>query len=371
MTMGIHIAYARNAGIGCALMVLGEAHAAGLDRNGQGIQPLFEKGRYISVDAFYSQPSINGVDIGGRRTGNVAPSHSQFGFSYKQDVNAQTAFAVMLTRPFGLDISYPRNQSPLFAGTQVNLTTHELVGVGRLKLNDHWAVHGGLRLQQSSGSVTLAGMGFGKYSGYHVNFTKSTEPGYLAGLTYERPDIALRIALTYYSAIKHQLKTRENILPGTSLTNSTSPQAINVDLQTGITPSTLVFGKIRWGNWAEFELRPQAFAAVTKGRTLTDLDNALTYSLGLSQKFNLHWSGFVAMAYDKKSRKKLLSPLRPSNGRMGYTAGVSYQNARIKVTPWISYQRLGAADISTTQMPLTRFPRGSAKAAGLQLGYYF
>ncbi|MEG0788144.1 MAG: hydrocarbon degradation protein, partial [Comamonas sp.] len=62
---------------------------------------------------------------------------------------------------------------------------------------------------------------------------------------------------------------------------------------------------------------------------------------------------------------------RPSNGRTGYTVGVSYQNAYIKVTPWISYQRLGATDISTNGMPMAHFEHGAAKAAGLKLGYYF
>ncbi|MEG1102604.1 MAG: hypothetical protein RSE06_12280 [Comamonas sp.] len=50
---------------------------------------------------------------------------------------------------------------------------------------------------------------------------------------------------------------------------------------------------------------------------------------------------------------------------------MSSQNAYIKVTPWISYQRLGATDISTNGMPMAHFEHGAAKAAGLKLGYYF
>ncbi len=360
--------------LACTAMTLSAcAQAAGADRTGQSIAPMFEKGRYLSVETYAARPQVRGTDAWGQSTGQVASDHAQWGFAYKQDIAPQTSMLLMVTRPFGVDIAYGRQHSRLFGGTQARISTYELMGALRYQWNERWAMHGGLRLQRSEGHMALGGLAFGALNGYRVSFHPSIEPGYLLGMSYERPEMALRIAGTYYSAIKHQVRTQENLQAGagTTTTHSTSPQSFNLDVQTGMTPSTLLFGQIRWSDWAQLQLRPQAFAAATHGSSLTDLQSSTTYTLGLGQKFGPQWSGFVALVYDKKSSKNPLSPLRPSNGRTGYTVGVSYQNAHIKVTPWISYQRLGATDISSSGIPMAHFEPGTAKAAGLKLGYYF
>jgi hypothetical protein len=69
------------------------------------------------------------------------------------------------------------------------------------------------------------------------------------------------------------------------------------------------------------------------------MEDTTTYTLGLGQELAANWSGFVAVAYDKRSDKAALSPLRPTDGRLGYTVGVSYQQGQFKLTPWLSYQR--------------------------------
>lgn len=355
----------------CITLTAASASAGGLDRTDQSLSPLFEKGRYLGVDVYHSRPSIQGRDTLGQATGDVAPDYSQWGFGYKQDLSAQLSAAVMLTRPFGMDLRYERDASTLYGGTQVHLSTRELQGVLRYKLDGQWGMHGGLRLQQSSGYVTLSGLAYSGLNNYHVQFARSTEPGYLLGVSYERPEIALRVVGTYYSAIKHRVKTSENFLVGDTQTISTSPQTFNLDLQTGITASTLLFGQIRWGNWEAFQLRPQFFAANTGGRSLTDLNNSLTYTLGLAHKLAPQWTGFVALAYDKKSKATPLSPLRPSSGRHGYTLGLVYDNQLVKISPWASYQKLGDADISSTQTPMASFSGSSAKAFGMKMGYHF
>lgn len=214
-------------------------------------------------------------------------------------------------------------------------------------------------------------MVFGGLNGYRVDFRPSTEPGYLLGMSYERPDMALRVAATYYSAIKHKIATRENLWPGETRTASTAPQSLNLDIQTGIAPGTLLFGQIRWTNWSQFRLHPQTLAAILPGRSLADMEDTTTYTLGLGQKLAANWSGFVAVAYDKRSDKAALSPLRPTDGRLGYTVGVSYQQGQFKLTPWLSYQRLGSIDISSGGTTLATFDAESATAFGIKLGYQF
>jgi len=45
---------------------------------------MFEKGRYVGVDGYYSRPSVQGRDAMGFSTGDVAPSYGQWGLSYNQ-----------------------------------------------------------------------------------------------------------------------------------------------------------------------------------------------------------------------------------------------------------------------------------------------
>lgn len=357
----------------CAAIALGNgAQAGGLDRAGQSLGPLFEKGRYLSVDVSSSQPRIQGTDILGHSTGQVAASYTQWGFAYKQDLNPQTSMLIMLSHPFGLDLRYDRQASSLFGGTQATLKTLELMGALRYQWDEHWGLHGGLRMQRSEGSVALGGLAFGASNGYRVDFRPSTEPGYLLGMSYERPDTALRIAATYYSEIRHKMDTAENMLPGSStMTPSVSPQSLNLDVQAGLTSSTLLFGQIRWTNWARFKLSPQAFAQATRGGSLADLENTTTYTLGLGRKLSSQWSGFVSVAYDPRGDTTASSPLRPSNGRVGYAMGLSYQAQQFKFTPWVSYQRLGDANISSGNTPMASMASGSATAFGIKLSYSF
>jgi long-subunit fatty acid transport protein len=101
------------------------------------------------------------------------------------------------------------------------------------------------------------------------------------------------------------------------------------------------------------------------------MEDTTTYTLGLGQRLAANWSGFVAVAYDKRSDKAALSPLRPTDGRLGYTVGVSYQQGQFKLTPWLSYQRLGSVDISSGGTTLAAFDAESATAFGIRLGYQF
>lgn len=347
-------------------------HAGGLDRTGQSLSPLFEKGRYLSIDVQRTQPSVHGVDVRGQSTGNVLSNFAQWGFAYKQDITPQFSAAVLLTRPFGLNLEYAQSQNTLVSGTYVMLKTQELMGAVRYRWNDQWASHAGLRIQQSQGSTRLAGPGYGPLNGYEVQFHKSTEPGYMLGLTYERPEIALRVAATYYSAIKHKVKTEENALPFTTThTSSQSPQSLNLDMQTGISARSLVFGQVRWAEWDAMELRPLAFTTATNGGSLTDLSNTWTYTLGMAHKFNATWSAFFSVAYEKRSKRQLLSPLQPSTGRIGYTVGLPFEHQGVKLVPWLSYQHLGDGQIGRGVTPIADFRNNHALAAGIHLGVRF
>ena len=86
----------------------------------------------------------------------------------------------------------------------------------------------------------------------------------MLGGAYERPDIALRIALTYNSTIETNHTTVETVGGGvvsTAPTEIETPESVNLDFQTGIAADTLLFGGIRWVNWTDFEISPAFYSS--------------------------------------------------------------------------------------------------------------
>ncbi|MBU2288850.1 MAG: aminotransferase class I/II-fold pyridoxal phosphate-dependent enzyme, partial [Gammaproteobacteria bacterium] len=127
------------------------------------------------------------------------------------------------------------------------------------------------------------------------SFSKCLAPGYrvgwVAGVAWERPDIAARVSLTYNSEVDHDFDTVERgplvdpdgpgpvpalpLLEGTSTTTVSTPESWNLEFQTGVAADTLVFGSIRWVEWSAFRVDPRQFTTVTGGG-LVDLEDTTT-----------------------------------------------------------------------------------------------
>ena len=331
-------------------MTAGTAFAGGIDRSGQGIGVIFEKGNYAELSFGMVKPEVGGNDValfGGRATGDIAGDYGSFGLAYKADINDKLSYALILDQPFGADVRYPdvtlSGGSVALGGTMVDTSATALTALLRYKFDDRISVYGGLRAQHASGDVHLSGLAYGLVNGYNVHLDGDTGLGYTVGAAYEIPDIALRVALTYSSKIKHELNTTETFagalagLSGTSVTTVETPQSVNLDIQSGIAKDTLVFGQIRWVDWSDFDIDPLNFTTVTnggsfvKGGGLVDLDDSVTYTLGVGRKFNDNWSGAFSMSYEKKG-DPLVSPLSATNGKFGVTLAASYTQDNFKIT---------------------------------------
>jgi long-chain fatty acid transport protein len=348
--------------------------AGGIDRSGQGLGILFEKGRVVELSFGAVSPDLTGTDVaafGGRSTGDVARSYTQIGISYKYDINEKLSFALILDEPFGADILYAPT-SVAFGNTRVDASSYALTGLFRYKFNDNFSVHGGLRAQQAEASIDLRGAAYGPLNGYSVDLASDLGLGYVVGVAYERPDIALRVALTYNSEIKHEFDTVESISPVPSVTNVSTPQSVNLDFQTGVAKDTLVFGGIRYVDWSGLTLSPVVFAGATGGASLIDIKDTTTFTLGVGRRFNENWSGSVSFQYENRN-DVLVSPLGPSNGRKGVTLAAVYTQDNIKVTTGINYTVLGdvAAETGTPDVARSNFNDSKSVGVGVRVAYTF
>ncbi|WP_299359684.1 outer membrane protein transport protein [uncultured Paracoccus sp.] len=381
--------------------------AGGIERAPQSLSILFEPGNYVEFSAGRVSPDVSGTDLplddprtpfidypGGRSTGSVAKDYNFVGFGYKHQFSDQLSAALIVEQPFGADVRYPAfdpasmtDGSGSLGGTGATVDSTTYTGLVRYRMNNGFAVHGGLRGSRASGEVDLRGAAYGAVDGYSVELDDAWGVGYVLGASWERPEIAARVSLTYNSPVEHDFDTVETgpgidpdgpgpvpplpLLEGASETTVKTPRSWTLEGQTGIAPGTLLFGSIRWVNWSEFRVDPVRFTTVTGGG-LVDLEDSTTYVIGVGRQFTDNWSGAVSFAYEKEG-DDLVSPLAPSTGRKGVSLAAIYTRDKWKVTTGVSYTKLGDARPETGEPDVARAEMRDSDAfgAGVKVGYSF
>lgn len=360
-----------------AALMLGAAPvlAGGIERAPQSLSPLFEAGDgYLEFSVGRVSPDVSGQDaaaFGGSSFGNVGEDYSFAGMAYKRQLNPNLSAAIIVEQPFGADILYP-SSSVALGGTAVSVNSTTATALLRYRFENNFGVHGGLRASRADANVTLSGLAYGPLNGYNLDTDSSTGIGWVAGISWEKPEIAARVSLTYNSPIEHDFQTTENIAPGLvgDITVDT-PRSWTLEGQTGVAADTLVFGSIRWVNWSEFLVTPPALLAATGGG-LVDLEDSTTLTLGVGRKFTENWSGSVAFTYEKAG-DELVSPLAPTNGRKGVTLAAIYTQGSMKVSTGISYSKLGDAmpETGTPDTARASMEDSSVLGIGMKVGFTF
>jgi len=92
------------------------AHAGGIDRTGQSVGILFEKGNYVEFSVGRVPPSVSGVaTTGGAASGDMAANYNQIGGGMKYQINDNLSAALIVDQPFGANVDYPAGTT-YFAG---------------------------------------------------------------------------------------------------------------------------------------------------------------------------------------------------------------------------------------------------------------
>ena len=364
-----------------ALLATG-AGAVGLDRSNQDITAIFEEGNVLELSFGKVFPELSGKDVavfGGGEYDNVGEDFLNVSTSAKMDFGNGFSGAVIIDQPFGADIDYPTTAIAL-GGTMAQLEGHTITAVGRYQFNENVSVHAGVRRQTLQGDITLSGAAYGPLSGYSVALEENDATGYLVGVAYEIPEIALRAALTYNSAIEHDFDTTEAI-SGTVVSTGTTttvetPESWNLDLQTGIAPDTLAFATIRYAAYEDTKVQPAFFAANTlPGTSLTNIDDNYQVQVGVGRKFSDMFAAQVAVGFEPEGDDRI-SPLDPTDGKRWISLGGSYNMETVTLSGGIRYTMLGDANPETRNpdgsiSDRAEFSDNSAVAIGMSVAYRF
>ncbi|WP_352338984.1 outer membrane protein transport protein [Psychrobacter sp. 16-MNA-CIBAN-0192] len=220
-------------------------------------------------------------------------------------------------------------------GTNVEVRSENITAIlgAKFGANKEFQVYGGPVAQRLQADVKLRGLAYGPASGYTAHVTPDQDYGWLAGVSYSKPEIALKAALTYRSEIDHNAKISESYpivgigavgrLPAdatpaqiaaaaasgnrNSVFEVTTPQSVNFDFQTGINKTTLATAKVRWVPWSDFAIVPPLYNDVSKGSYGPD-------GLALVGYDDDQWQVELGMA-------KRLSPALALSGTVGWDSG--------------------------------------------------
>lgn len=344
------------------------ASAGGIERRGDPSQILFEKGKnHIEFSVITVNPTVSGVPLPGvpaGPTGNIADSYQTYSFGYKHQLNDRVALAFVIDEPVGASLAYT---SPLafFGGSSAEVTSIAYTGMAKYQVNDRFSVYGGLRIVGVDGDITVnSPVTVG--SPYNLSVSKDYQVGYLAGIAYEIPDIALRIAATYESKTDHDFRDNTGAPFQVEI-----PQAFTLHGQTGIAPDTLLFGSAKWREWSQFRVQPGDFFTFVPGigpvntPIAAGTSDIWTYELGVAHKFTENWSAAAAIGYEK-DLGDTVGNFNGTDGYVSYGLAISYETEDWKVTTGVRYFELGDADSN-----VTAFADNDAISAGMKVSYKF
>ncbi|SHG71066.1 Long-chain fatty acid transport protein [Cognatiyoonia sediminum] len=393
---------------GAALLLTATAASAGgLDRGGNSYSVLFENGNYAELSFSIAQPEVSGdypAGLGGGSTGKMSEDFNTFGVALKFAINDQIDLGLFLNQPFGADASYGTGP---YTGLEAEWDSNQIAIVGKYQVNPNVSVYGGLRVVKSEANISIPdtlnrgsaaqalgdgiaqaiaagappavisdlegqlaavqGAPAGAF-GYSATAAANSQVGYVIGAAYEKPEIALRVSLTYESGLTHDFDTLE-VFQGVTTEATTDiklPQSLTLDFQTGVAEDTLVFGSIRWAEWSVWDVRPPAFEAFSGG-AVTSLDNdTITYRLGVGRRINDDLSLFARVTYEEASGG-VASRLSPTDGTTSIGIGGTYNLDGVSLRGGIEYSMLGDA----TDGSGVEFEENTALGLGLSVGYSF
>ena len=174
----------------------------------------------------------------------------------------------------------------------------------------------------------------------------------------------------------------------------TTPQSVNIDLQSGIMANTIAFANIRWVDWSNFSIRPTNFGkasviassaltggAYTKGFNLVDYsDDQWTVTAGIGRKLSDQLSALVSVGWDSGAGNPV-TILGPTEGYWSVGLGLRYSpTPKIDFSAGVKYFWLGDAEVQTGLHSVPGhtaasyagdFSDNEAVAFGLKMGYHF
>ena len=452
--------------IGIILFSSNQVSAAALDRSGQSISAFLQPNHYFEFGLSTLDPNISGQEAGiarqQRALSDMAQSYLTVSTALKLQLTEKNSFGIIYDQPFGAKSGYQGNnqfvsesKDPILS--PLPLTIGELAGklgeqapsgqsgvdinIENISLlwgyqpTKNWNLYTGVAYQSLKGHTQLRGSAFSIYNGYDLDIPENAELGWIAGVSFQRPEIGLKTALTYRSEIEHTFNARENFTLVNLIRNPegeemiqqnlndlleqklinqqqhqalqstirkiadsdfdsgksklTTPKSVNFDTQIALRRQTVTFANIRWVNWKNFAKEPYQFKQLSEiiGNLATPKRaegfDIVKYSkdqwavnLGSGHKINSQWSASTSLGWDSGAGDPV-SVLGPTKGYWNFGLAMQFNpTAQSFISGGVKYFWIGDVKGQTgaqagSDIYIADFKDNNALGYGLKMGYRF
>lgn len=198
-------------------MVLCPTYAIGaaLDRSGQSISAFFQDGNYAEVGISSLHPTVKGKDNNQNHISDIGDSYTFATAGLKLQPTKKISLGLFYDEPFGAKATYHGvnnfTNSGIAEETGAKVYSQSVTGLVGYNLNDNFKLYTGMVYQEVKGNAQLRGDAYSIFNGYDIKIERNNALGWLAGGSYEVPEIALKTSITYRSKINHKLTSHETI----------------------------------------------------------------------------------------------------------------------------------------------------------------
>ncbi|MFH7765721.1 outer membrane protein transport protein [Acinetobacter sp. BSP-28] len=392
-------------GISMCMFMPSYLYASALETSNQSIASFLQPHHYAEFSTAIVDANISGKTLRPDTnnpstfteisTPNFTHSFYLSNVALKLQVAPQWSFGLIYDQPFGTDIGYtlePVVTSPadLVNAVHFKLDTHNLTALVGYQPSPFWNFYTGLSYQTLETQLKISGQSMGILADYVADTNQDPAMGWLTGISYQIPEYALKTSLTYRSKIRHKPQFHEQTssipeIPALNLSSTqhisiATPQSLNLEFQSGISPRNLVYTSLRWVNWKNFKMISPLMSSTESGPVnLVDYQkNQLSTTLGFAHILNEQWTTAVDIGLDSGIGNPA-STLSPSDDYYSLgIGGVYHMHSNLFIAAGIKYFKLNKAKVEQNQQGsgnlfgvLSSVNHNKAIAYGLKLGYRF
>ncbi|MDG2405682.1 MAG: hypothetical protein P8M25_12210, partial [Paracoccaceae bacterium] len=340
-----------------AIVSASGAYAGGMEVTRLPTAMMFEDGKYASISFGSFSPDV--TDNVYATQGSMYKDRSAVTATFKAQISDKISVGFASYKSAEIQLDYT-NASVFFTNLPgaaggplpnpyVDLSVETMALLGRYEMAKNVSVIGGLKYSTGSGGGNVIAAPAGV-----IAAGKDSTVGGIIGVSYENPEIALRISGIYQAkqAMEHSTNTT---LPNAAVvelenTKSALPASFTIDFQSGIAADTLLFGSIHRALWDDahisFYTQPNVggFDGLGNGEGYvqkTTWTDTTSLSLGIGRKLSDEWAISASLNYEAPSEAEGTSLLSTTDGVRGITLGSKYTQDSMTVTAGVNYSQLG------------------------------
>ena len=344
------------------------AISGGLERSELPTSFLYENGNYLEVT--YINRNFEITDNMFAPSRSMLDDVSAVNFATKFDAGENLSVGLARYNQAGASHNYQGAGSPIpgfsAVGPKTDLSINALTLMGRYAFDDFSAI-GGIKIS----TVADATADIFKLSGATTaaSVTGGSDTGLVAGVAYERPEIALRVELIYEAEASFSLATTGGLL-GTATANTTAsvPDYRTLNFQSGIAEDTLLYGSIRQADWSNHQV---AVAPQTQAAPTSDFSDSTTYTIGIGRKISDQWSATISYKTEEATDNTGTSLLSPTDGyeAVGAAAIYTLENGT-EITVGVNYSMVGDKTITSSGVS-GLYSDNTVVTSGIKVAYNF